>query len=275
MLAEPMRDGQGHTGPAGRPADFDLGHAVAATVQVLPHCRKPRTVHRPLQSRKPCTSMSATTPSTTTSAISAGTATTRRSPASRRARRWSSTRSIRPAGSSTPARRSPTSRHSTSARSIRSPVRSIIEGAQPGDAIKVTLLDFAPSGWGWTANIPGFGLLADQFKDPALHIWKYDASHHGAGHVRPRRAGAVEALLRHHRSGPGRARPRTRVVPPRRMGGNMDIRDMAAGTELYLPVEVAGGLFSVGDTHACPGRRRGLRHGDREPDARSPPSSSW
>lgn len=51
-----------------------------------------------------------------------------------------------------------------------------IEGAQPGDAIEVTLLDFTPSGWGWTANTPGFGLLAHQFKDPALHIWKYDAA---------------------------------------------------------------------------------------------------
>ena len=40
-----------------------------------------------------------------------------------------------------------------------------VEGAEPGDAIKVTLLHFDPSGWGWTANIPGFGLLADQFKD--------------------------------------------------------------------------------------------------------------
>ena len=35
---------------------------------------------------------------------------------------------------------------------------------------------FEPSGWGWTANIPGFGLLADQFPEPALHIWKYDPS---------------------------------------------------------------------------------------------------
>ena len=33
----------------------------------------------------------------------------------------------------------------------------------------------------------------------------------------------------------------------------MDIRDMTTGTELYLPVEVAGGLFSVGDTHASQG----------------------
>ena len=43
------------------------------------------------------------------------------------------------------------------------------------------------------------------------------------------------------------------VVPPRRVGGNMDIRDLSAGAELYLPVEVKGGLFSVGDTHAAQG----------------------
>ena len=43
------------------------------------------------------------------------------------------------------------------------------------------------------------------------------------------------------------------IVPPRRVGGNLDIRDLAAGTTLYLPVEVAGALFSVGDTHAAQG----------------------
>lgn len=43
------------------------------------------------------------------------------------------------------------------------------------------------------------------------------------------------------------------MVPPRRVGGNLDIRDLAAGTVLYLPVEVAGALFSVGDTHAAQG----------------------
>ena len=39
-----------------------------------------------------------------------------------------------------------------------------VEGAEPGDALKVTIETFKPSGFGWTANIPGFGLLADQFK---------------------------------------------------------------------------------------------------------------
>ncbi|RVC11611.1 acetamidase, partial [Mesorhizobium sp. M7A.F.Ca.AU.001.01.1.1] len=51
-----------------------------------------------------------------------------------------------------------------------------VEGAEPGDALKVTIEMFKPSGFGWTANIPGFGLLADDFKEPALNIWKYDAA---------------------------------------------------------------------------------------------------
>ncbi|MBV8413038.1 MAG: acetamidase/formamidase family protein, partial [Alphaproteobacteria bacterium] len=36
-----------------------------------------------------------------------------------------------------------------------------VDGAKPGDALKVTVLALQPSGWGWTGNIPGFGLLAD------------------------------------------------------------------------------------------------------------------
>ena len=43
------------------------------------------------------------------------------------------------------------------------------------------------------------------------------------------------------------------VVPPRRVGGNLDIRDNSVGTTLYLPVEVSGGLLSLGDTHAAQG----------------------
>jgi acetamidase/formamidase len=127
-----------------------------------------------------------------------------------------------------------------------------IDGARPGDAIKVTLLDFAPSGWGWTANIPGFGLLADHFKDPALHIWTYDKialtpAAYGPGGKVPLKpfCGTI---------GLAPAEPGLHsIVPPRRVGGNMDIRDLAAGTILYLPVEVPGGLFSVGDTHATQG----------------------
>lgn len=127
-----------------------------------------------------------------------------------------------------------------------------VEGAEPGDAIKVTLLDFAPSGWGWTANIPGFGLLADQFKDPALHIWKYDAGTLAPAMYGPGGRVPLKPFCGTIGLAPAEAGLHS-IVPPRRMGGNMDIRDMSAGTELYLPVEVAGGLFSVGDTHATQG----------------------
>jgi acetamidase/formamidase len=127
-----------------------------------------------------------------------------------------------------------------------------IDGAEPGDAIKVTILGFTPSGWGWTANIPGFGLLADSFKDPALHLWKYDPTGKAPALYGP--GGRVPLRPFCGTIGLAPAAPGLHsVVPPRKVGGNMDIRDMAEGTELYLPVEVAGGLFSVGDTHAAQG----------------------
>lgn len=127
-----------------------------------------------------------------------------------------------------------------------------VEGAEPGDALKVTIESFKPSGFGWTANIPGFGLLADDFKEPALNIWKYDPASlepalfgkNGRVPLKPF-AGTIGNAL----AEPGLHS----VVPPRRVGGNLDIRDLAAGTVLYLPVEVAGALFSVGDTHAAQG----------------------
>jgi acetamidase/formamidase len=127
-----------------------------------------------------------------------------------------------------------------------------IDGAEPGDAIKVKILGFSPSGWGWTANIPGFGLLADQFTDPALHIWRYDTgsmspSAYGPGGKVPLKPFCGTIGLAPAEAG------NLSIVPPRRVGGNMDIRDICEGTELWLPVGVAGGLFSLGDTHAAQG----------------------
>jgi acetamidase/formamidase len=127
-----------------------------------------------------------------------------------------------------------------------------VDGAEPGDILKVTLLAFAPSGWGWTANIPGFGLLAEDFPDAALHVWRYDAKtlspalfgSWGKVPLKPF-TGTIGVAL----AEPGLHS----IVPPRRVGGNMDVRDLSCGAELFLPVEVAGALFSVGDTHAAQG----------------------
>lgn len=127
-----------------------------------------------------------------------------------------------------------------------------VEGAQPGDVLKVTIDSFKPCGFGWTANIPGFGLLADQFSEPALALWNYDAEG-----LAPAAFGQFAKVPLKPFAGTIGVAPAApglhSVVPPRRVGGNLDIRDLAAGTTLYLPVEVEGALFSMGDTHAAQG----------------------
>jgi acetamidase/formamidase len=126
-----------------------------------------------------------------------------------------------------------------------------IDGAEPGDALKVTVLSLRPSGWGWTGNIPGFGLLAAQFPQARLHHWNYDPglapAMYGPGGRVPLRPftgtiGVAPAATGLHS-----------IIPPRNVGGNMDARDIAEGAELLLPIEVPGALFSVGDTHAAQG----------------------
>ncbi|MEJ2667024.1 MAG: acetamidase/formamidase family protein [Deinococcales bacterium] len=124
-----------------------------------------------------------------------------------------------------------------------------VDGAEPGDALAVHILDFEESGWGWTGLIPGFGLLAEEFAEPYLHISHYDAERVDfTPEIRlptvpfPGTIGVALAEAGSHS-----------VVPPRRVGGNMDVHDLTRGTVLYLPVEVPGALFSVGDTHAAQG----------------------
>jgi acetamidase/formamidase len=102
-----------------------------------------------------------------------------------------------------------------------------IDGAEPGDVLKITLLSFTPSGWGWTANIPGFGLLAEEFKQPALHLWRYDPTT------------LAPALF-----------GQWGKVPLKPFTGTIGVAPAAPGLH---SIEVAGALFSVGDTHAAQG----------------------
>ncbi|MCA8879359.1 MAG: acetamidase/formamidase family protein [Rhodobacteraceae bacterium] len=127
-----------------------------------------------------------------------------------------------------------------------------VDGAMPGDILVVEIESFVPSGFGWTANIPGFGLLADQFPEPALKLWSYDPVTLAPALFSDSARVPLQPFA--GTMGVAPAEPgRHSVIPPRRVGGNLDIRDLAAGTTLYLPVEVEGALFSVGDTHAAQG----------------------
>jgi acetamidase/formamidase len=123
-----------------------------------------------------------------------------------------------------------------------------VDGAEPGDTLQVELLDFQPGDWGWTAAIPGFGLLTDEFPDAALRI--------------TRLGGGVAEFLPGVRiplapfcgvlglASPGEPRS---TIPPTVQGGNMDTRHLTAGAVLWLPVAVQGALFSLGDGHAAQG----------------------
>jgi acetamidase/formamidase len=126
-----------------------------------------------------------------------------------------------------------------------------VKDARPGDVLAVEILELRPRDWGWTAIIPGFGLLADEFPEPWLRISAVDAHagtvDFGGGVVLPYEPfpgtiGVAPAEPGEHS-----------IVPPSRWGGNMDIKHLRAGTTLFLPVGVDGALFSVGDTHAAMG----------------------
>jgi acetamidase/formamidase len=123
-----------------------------------------------------------------------------------------------------------------------------VEGAQPGDTLQVELLDFQPGDWGWTAAIPGFGLLTDEFPDPALRITPLGSS------VAEFLPGVSIPLAPFcgvlGLASPGEPRS---TIPPTEQGGNMDTRHLTAGATLWLPVAVPGALFSLGDGHAAQG----------------------
>jgi formamidase len=124
-----------------------------------------------------------------------------------------------------------------------------VDTAEPGDSLLIEVLDISVKDWGWTANIPGFGLLAGQFPEPHL---RFSTVAGGAIDFLDGVELAALPMIGTIGLAPadGQVLP---MVPPHRQGGNMDIRQVTAGSRLALPVGVAGGLLSLGDTHAAMG----------------------
>ncbi len=127
-----------------------------------------------------------------------------------------------------------------------------IDGAEPCDALKVTILAMEASGWAWTAIVPGFGLLADDFPEPALNIWSYDTAFSEPALFGPGARVPLKPFCGTTGVAPAEAGEFS-TIPPSMSGGNMDIRDLGIAVDLYLPVMVQGALSSIGDTHAAQG----------------------
>jgi len=127
-----------------------------------------------------------------------------------------------------------------------------IKDAAPGDTLEIEFLDLQPANWGWTAIIPGFGLLADEFPEPALKIWHLEGGAEGTAEFAP----GIRIPLAPFCGEIGLAPAATgalSTIPPYRHGGNLDTKHLTKGAHLYLPVEVPGALFSLGDGHAAQG----------------------
>lgn len=126
-----------------------------------------------------------------------------------------------------------------------------VEGAEPGDVLKVTLHEIEMGDWGWTAIVPGFGFLADEFTEPWLKTFELDKDKKSV-----KFSDNIEIPLTPFPGVMGVA-PATdsmlSTIPPRANGGNMDDPNITEGSTVYFPVFVEGALFSIGDTHAAQG----------------------
>jgi acetamidase/formamidase len=125
-----------------------------------------------------------------------------------------------------------------------------VQGAHPGDTLAIEVLDLHTQGWGWTAILPGLGLLSDDFPDPYLRI--FDLTAGDVTYLREDIAIPIEPFMGTMGVCPAGASAQP-VMPPGNFGGNMDTRQLTRGTTLYLPIQVEGALFSCGDAHAAQG----------------------
>jgi formamidase len=162
-----------------------------------------------------------------------------------------------------------------------------VDGAESGDLLEVEILHVEPDRYGYTVQVPGFGFLRDEFPEPFKVNWDIadgwatstdlpgirlpGSPFMGTIGLTPgpallaATAAREQALL--DRGGfvlpPSTASAvpdsshiaaeALRTIPPREQAGNVDIKQLGAGSRLLIPVDAPGGLFSAGDAHFAQG----------------------
>lgn len=128
-----------------------------------------------------------------------------------------------------------------------------VEGAEPGDTLEVHI-ESIRLGLPYAVNVffPGMGVLPEDFPYEYRKLIPLDEKRMVA-----RFAPGVEIPLRPFFGSMGVAPPegmgRINSAPPWIHAGNLDNKELVAGTTLYIPVHVRGALFSIGDAHAAQG----------------------
>ncbi len=127
-----------------------------------------------------------------------------------------------------------------------------IEGAEPGDVLKVHINKIVPRAYGANFNVPGmFGEFPTKFPDGQVKYFYLDLDRKVAQF-----APGIEIPLAPFPGtlGVARAEPgQYSSVPPGPYAGNIDVRDLTEGASLFVPVFVKGALLWTGDSHAAQG----------------------
>jgi acetamidase/formamidase len=107
-----------------------------------------------------------------------------------------------------------------------------IRGAKPGQVLQVDVLALETWNWGYTTIVPGRGLLPEDFPRPFFQPWDLANGHHAA--LRPDiliPLAPFFGVLGVAPAEPGRHS----TIPPRRVGGNLDVRQLTVGSTPWLP----------------------------------------
>lgn len=129
-----------------------------------------------------------------------------------------------------------------------------IEGAEPGDTLEISIGTITPASWGFNIVPPGgknFGFLSEKPYEASIKFMDIDNS---TGIVKF--SDSIQIPLNPFLGVMGVApcdKGEIRTLTPGAHGGNLDLKELRAGTTLYLPVFVTGALFSAGDCHATQG----------------------
>ncbi|HTB10749.1 MAG TPA: acetamidase/formamidase family protein [Bryobacteraceae bacterium] len=125
-----------------------------------------------------------------------------------------------------------------------------IEGAMPGDVLEVRIKEIRlRSGYAFNNFGPNSGFLKGEFEKSQSRIIYFDKDKK-VGHFAP----GIDVPLRPFFGSMGIAPPeaagKISSAPPGIHAGNMDNKELVAGTTLFIPVHAPGALFEVGDGHA-------------------------
>jgi formamidase len=159
-----------------------------------------------------------------------------------------------------------------------------IAGAETGDLLCIEVLSVAPQGFGFTICSSRYGIIKHHVTEALIARWDIEngfatsadipyvripgapfmgimgvapshslMDHYTAKELTLSRDGWALPPIEPNGAVPMAARNGLRTLPPRSNGGNMDIRQLTAGSVLRLPVYVPGALFSTGDAHFAQG----------------------